>query len=96
MLSNENLAQMQRDRTERARAGLAKGEFKFSSSGSGWQVVNREGKQYAVTLTTCTCQDFSERGFLGLRCKHIEAARILFSSFSRSLAESGVPLLTWQ
>lgn len=78
MLSNENLAQMQRDRTERARAGLAKGEFKFSSFGSGWQVVNGDGKQYAVTLTTCTCQDFSERGSLGLRCKHIQAARILF------------------
>jgi hypothetical protein len=79
MPSNENFAQMQLERTERARAGLAKGEFKFSSSGSGWQVVNGDGKEYAVGLTTCTCQDFTDRGVsLGLRCKHIEAARILF------------------
>ncbi len=84
MLSNENLAQMQRDRTERARAGLAKGEFKFSSLDSGWQVVNGDGKQYAVSRTTCTCQDFIDRGeALGLRCKHIEAARILFSNSPR-------------
>ncbi len=88
MLSNENLAQMQRDRTERARAGLAKGEFKFSSSGSGWQVVNGDGKQYAVTLTTCTCQDFSERGSLGLRCKHIQAAQILFSNSTEALEKT--------
>jgi hypothetical protein len=70
---------MQHERTERARAGLAKGEFKFSLSGSGWMVVNGDGKQYAVSLTTCTCQDFTDRAAaLGLRCKHIEAARILF------------------
>jgi predicted nucleic acid-binding Zn finger protein len=81
MTSNENLIQMQQERTARARAGLAKGEFKFSTSDSGWQVVNGDGKQYAVSLTTCTCQDFTDRGeALGLRCKHIEAARILFSN----------------
>jgi predicted nucleic acid-binding Zn finger protein len=72
---------MQQERTERARAGLAKGEFKFSSAGSGWQVINGDGKQYAVSLTTCTCQDFTDRAAtLGLRCKHIEAAHILFST----------------
>ncbi|MEI7846139.1 MAG: hypothetical protein WCK35_10080 [Chloroflexota bacterium] len=81
MLSNQSLVQMQQERTERARAGLAKGEFKFSSADSGWQVVNGDGKQYAVSLTTCTCQDFTDRAdALGLRCKHIEAAHILFST----------------
>ena len=81
MLSNQSLVQMQQERTERARAGLAKGEFKFSSADSGWLVVNGDGKQYAVSLTTCTCQDFTDRAAaLGLRCKHIEAAHILFST----------------
>ena len=81
MLSNQCLVQIQQERTERARAGLAKGEFKFSSADSGWQVVNGDGKQYAVSLTTCTCPDFTDRGSsLGMRCKHIEAARILFSN----------------
>lgn len=81
MLSNQNLVQMQQERTERARAGLAKGEFKFSSAGSDWRVVNGDGKQYTVSLTTCTCQDFTDRtAALGLRCKHIEAAHILFSN----------------
>ena len=81
MLSNQSLVQMQQERTERARAGLAKGEFKFSSADSGWQVVNGDGKQYAVSLTTCTCQDFTDRAdALGLRCKHIAAAHILFST----------------
>jgi len=81
MLSNLSLVQMQQERTERARAGLAKGEFKFSSTDSGWQVVNGDGKQYAVCLTTCTCQDFTDRAAaIGLRCKHIEAAHILFST----------------
>ena len=79
MLSQDVIAQMQQERTGRARAGLAKGEFKFSTAGQGWQVVNGEGKQYSVTLATCTCQDFADRSpTLGLRCKHIEAARILF------------------
>lgn len=79
MLSASVIAQMQQERTGRARAGLAKGEFKFSAAGQGWQVANGDGKQYSVTLTTCTCQDFADRGpTLGLRCKHIEAARILF------------------
>lgn len=79
MLSQGVIAQMQQERTGRARAGLAKGEFKFSVAGQGWQVVNGEGKKYSVTLATCTCQDFADRGpTLGLRCKHIEAARILF------------------
>jgi single-strand DNA-binding protein len=79
MLSPSVIAQMQQERTGRARAGLAKGEFKFSAAGQGWQVVNGDGKQYSVTLTTCSCQDFADRGpTLGLRCKHIEAARILF------------------
>jgi hypothetical protein len=86
MFSNENLAQMQQERNARARAGLAKGEFKFSSSGSGWLVVNGHGKEYAVSLRTCTCQDFSDRGAsLGLRCKHIEAARILFFNPQQAL-----------
>jgi len=81
MLSNQSLVQIQQERTERARAGLAKGEFKFSSADSGWLVVNGDGKQYAVSLTTCTCQDFTDRAAaLGLRCKHIEAAHILFST----------------
>ena len=81
MLSNQSLVQMQQERTERARAGLTKGEFKFSSADSGWQVVNGDGKQYAVSLSTCTCQDFTDRAAaLGLRCKHIEAAHILFST----------------
>lgn len=88
MHSTENLAQMQLERTERARAGLAKGEFKFSSSGSGWQVVNGDGKEYAVGLTTCTCQDFSERGSLGLRCKHIQAVRILFFNSTEALEKT--------
>ena len=52
MLSNQSLVQLQQERTERARAGLAKGEIKFSSADSGWQVVNGDGKQYAVSLTT--------------------------------------------
>jgi single-strand DNA-binding protein len=79
MLSQDVIAQMQQERTGRARASLAKGEFKFSAAGQGWQVVNGDGKEYSVTLTTCTCQDFADRGpTLGLRCKHIEAARILF------------------
>ena len=79
MLSPDVIAQMQQERTGRARAGLARGEFKFSSDGQGWQVTNGDGKQYTVTLTNCTCQDFVDRGpTLGLRCKHIEAARILF------------------
>ena len=81
MLSTQSLVQMQQERTERARAGLTKGEFKFSSADSGWQVVNGDGKQYAVSLSTCTCQDFTDRAAaLGLRCKHIEAAHILFST----------------
>ena len=81
MLSNQSLDQMQQERTERARAGLAKGEFKFSSAETGWLVVNGDGKQYAVSLTTCTCQDFTDRAAaLSLRCKHIEAAHILFST----------------
>jgi len=72
---------MQQERTDRARAGLAKGEFKFSIAGSGWLVVNGDGKQYSVSLTTCTCQDFTDRAAdLGLACKHIQAARILFST----------------
>jgi single-strand DNA-binding protein len=79
MLPPDVIAQMQQERTERARAGLAKGEFKFSAAKQGWQVVNGDGNQFSVTLTTCTCQDFADRGpKLGLRCKHIEAALILF------------------
>ncbi len=79
MLSSEVIAQMQQERTGRARAALAKGEFKFSATEQGWQVANGDGKQYSVTLATCSCQDFADRGpTLGLRCKHIEAARILF------------------
>ena len=79
MLSETAITQMQQERTERARAGLAKGDFKFSAAGQGWRMVNGDGKEFSVSLTTCTCQDFADRGpKLGLRCKHIEAARILF------------------
>ena len=79
MSSSNAITQMQQERTERARASLAKGEFKFSPAGNDWLVVNGDGKQYTVTFSTCTCQDFTDRGAAqGLRCKHIEALRILF------------------
>jgi hypothetical protein len=79
MLRPDVIAQMQQERTERARASLAKGEFKFSPAGDNWLVVNGDGKQYTVSFTDCTCQDFADRGAAqGLRCKHIEALRILF------------------
>ena len=79
MFPPETLFQMQRERTDRARAGLAKGEFKFSAAGPGWLVTNGSGREFSVTYTSCTCKDFTERGLaLGLRCKHMEAARILF------------------
>jgi hypothetical protein len=98
MLSNQSLVQMQQERTERARAGLAKGEFKFSSANSGWLVVNGDGKQYAVSLTTCTCQDFTDRAAaLSLRCKHIEAAHILFLTpiFGGNMENSTTPVTGW-
>jgi len=89
---------MQQERTERARAGLAKGEFRFSSADSGWLVVNGDGKQYVVNLTTCTCQDFTDRAAtLGLFCKHIEAARILFSTPSQggSMQDNSTQVTGW-
>ena len=83
MLAQADITQMQQDRSDRARAGLAHGEFKFTTADTGWLVVNGDGKPYTVTLTTCTCQDFTQRGqSLGFTCKHIEAARILFSQHS--------------
>ena len=83
MLAQADITQMQQDRSDRARAGLAHGEFKFTTADTGWLVVNGDGKPYTVTLTTCTCQDFTQRGqSLGFTCKHIEAARSLFSQHS--------------
>jgi len=96
MLAPESIAQMQRERTDRARAGLANGEFKFSQSDNGWLIENRDGKQYSVTLSACTCQDFTQRGqSLGFTCKHIEAARILFSQCPGGQMDSNTQVTGW-
>ena len=96
MLAQADIAQMQQDRSDRARAGLAHGEFKFTTAETGWLVVNGDGKQYAVTLTTCTCQDFTQRGqSLGFTCKHIEAARILFQQVSGEKMDSTTQVTGW-
>jgi len=95
MLAQADITQMQQDRSDRARAGLAHGDFKFTATETGWliaaqQHINGDGKQYAVTLTTCTCQDFTQRGQrLGFTCKHIEAARILFSRIAKQFVPGG-------
>ncbi len=96
MLAPESVTQMQRERTDRARAGLANGEFKFSQSDNGWLIENRDGKQYSVTLSACTCQDFTQRGqSLGFTCKHIEAARILFSQCPGGQMDSNTQVTGW-
>ena len=96
MLAPESVTQMQRERTDRARAGLANGEFKFSQSDNGWLIENRDGKQYSVTLGACTCQDFTQRGqSLGFTCKHIEAARILFSQCPGGQMDSNTQVTGW-
>ncbi len=96
MLAPESVTQMQRERTDRARAGLANREFKFSQSDNGWLIENRDGKQYSVTLSACTCQDFTQRGqSLGFTCKHIEAARILFSQCPGGQMDSNTQVTGW-
>ena len=39
MLAQADITQMQQDRSDRARAGLAHGEFKFTTAETGWLVV---------------------------------------------------------
>jgi len=96
MLAPESVTQMQRERTDRARAGLANGDFKFSQSDNGWLIENRDGKQYSVTLSACTCQDFTQRGqSLGFTCKHIEAARILFFQCPGGQMDSNTQVTGW-
>ena len=96
MLAQADITQMQQDRSDRARAGLAHGDFKFTTAETGWLVVNGDGKPYTVTLTTCTCQDFTQRGqSLGFTCKHIEAARILFQQVSGEKMDSTTQVTGW-
>lgn len=96
MLTSADLTQMQQERSDRARAGLARGDFKFTVAETGWTVVNGDGQPYAVTLTTCTCLDFTQRGqSLGFTCKHIEAARILFSQPSGGHMETPPQVTGW-
>jgi hypothetical protein len=96
MLANANLKQMQQERSDRARAGLAHGDFKFTATETGWSVVNGDGQPYTVTLTTCTCLDFTQRGqSLGFTCKHIEAARILFSHTQGGNMETPTQVTGW-
>jgi len=69
----------QTERTERARAALAAGQIKVTPQGeASWSVVNGDSTPYTVTRDTCTCKDFENSGKYGLRCKHIEAVRIIF------------------
>jgi len=96
MLALADITQMQQERSDRARAGLAHGDFKFTAAETGWLISNGDGKQYAVTLTTCTCQDFTQRGQrLGFTCKHIEAARILFSQVPGGHMETTTQVTGW-
>jgi hypothetical protein len=91
-----DLIQMQQERSDRARAGLAHGDFKFTATETGWTVVNGDGQSYAVTQTTCTCPDFTQRGqSLGLRCKHLEAARILFMQVSGEQMDTPTQVTGW-
>jgi len=96
MLASADLTHMQQERSDRARAGLAHGDFKFTAAETGWLIANGDGQQYAVTLTTCTCQDFTQRGQrLGFTCKHIEAARILFSQVPGGHMDSNTQVTGW-
>jgi hypothetical protein len=52
LLALTDLTNMQQERSDRARAGLAHGDFKFTAAETGWLIANGDGKQYAVTLTT--------------------------------------------
>jgi predicted nucleic acid-binding Zn finger protein len=71
----------QDERYERARAALASGEYKITPAGEGaWSVVNGDNVPYSVTHEACTCKDYQNNTHKGVKCKHICAIRILFTT----------------
>jgi hypothetical protein len=58
---------LQTERTERAIAALAAGEYKVTALEPGaWNVVNGDNLPYRVTHQTCECKDFENIGKLGI------------------------------
>jgi hypothetical protein len=73
--------QLQDDRKARAQHALRSGAMSVTPMAVGWLVASR-GKRYTVAMDEgawrCTCPDFSGRcQRFGLRCKHIEAVRLV-------------------
>ena len=82
----------QNERTQRAIAALAAGEYKVTALETGyWSVVNGDNVPYRVSHETCECKDFANTFQLGLRCKHIEAIRILFPQGGHSSMNDNTP-----
>jgi hypothetical protein len=89
--------QMQAERTQRAIAALAAGEYKVTALEDGaWSVVNGDKTPYRVTHSTCECKDFENTSKLGLRCKHICAIYILFPQGAKqSMENTFSPITGW-
>src|SRR5512136_2177427 len=74
--------QLQHERMARAQAALMRGEMQvMTMTDFNWMVASKSNR-YIVSLEndtwTCTCPDFTGRcQHFGLRCKHIEAVRLV-------------------
>jgi hypothetical protein len=88
---------MQAERTQRAIAALAAGEYKVNALEPGvWSVVNGDNVPYRVTHSTCECKDFENVSKHGIRCKHICAIHILFPQGAKQAMEQALsPITGW-
>ena len=74
--------QLQHERMARAQAALMNGDMQVMSMTDITWIVASKSNRYIVSLNgdawTCTCPDFTGRcQIFGLRCKHIEAVRLV-------------------